>query len=341
MALLTVLALAACGPTGLASHTPTAQQPTPSPTPSPVYTLPPVPPSPTPTPPASSTLSCRLPISAGSPGSGGFIVFPGGKFVADPASNVVIPNVPTPSPQYGPGGYQPGNFFGLTYDRAYSKWLPVPRQLVSPDGARYVYTSPDSVFVVNVVGGAKTELGAGSGHAWNVFDVDSEGVYANAQQTTSLAPAGLWLLPFSGAPHQITATGYWQAVGGGAAYGFEAPSVPTGAVQRLLRLDLKTGATSTWFDNLPLGNVLGFDVQGHPILSLQGNPQQVVVLTRVNQELILYNGDPPNFYVSWGVMADRNGIWLASGNGLYIHRAGTVQLELVSAVTGPLAGSCA
>ena len=342
-AILAVLTLAGCaGPTA-ASHTPTPQQPSPSPYPSPSDS-PVAPPSNPPTPtPVSSLLQCRLPISAGQPGSGGFVVFPGGQFVADPTSNVVIPNVPSPSPGYG---IQPGNFIGLTYDRPYKKWLPVPRQYVSPDGSRYVfippapYSAPNSIFVESVTTGARTELGAGMGRAWNILDVESEGVYATAQQTSSQAPAGLWLLPFSGAPRQITATGYWQAVGGGAAYGFEAPSVPTGAVQRLMRLDLKTGTAAPWFDNLPLSNVIGFDLQGHPILTLQVNPQQVVELTGSNAKVTIYDGSVPGLYVSWGVLADSNGIWLASGNGLYIYRTGTEHLEQASAVTGPLAGAC-
>jgi hypothetical protein len=344
MALLAVLALAGCagGPTAGASHTPTpSPQPSLSPYPSPLYTLKPPSPSPSPRPPLSATLHCRLPISAGSSGSGGFLVFPGGKFVADPTSNVVIPNVPTPSPT-SPYNYGPGNFFGLSYDRRYSKWLPVPRQLVSPDESHYVYTSSDSVYVVSVANGTKVELGAGMGHGWTVLGVESEGVYANPQQTSSLPPAGLWLLPFSGAPRQITTKGYWQSVGGGAAYGYDAPALPLGAVQPLLRLDLKTGKTSTWVDNLPPNSsVQGFDTQGHPIVNVQSAPMQIVVLTGVNRQVAIYDGSLQNFYLSWGILADRNGIWLASGSGLYMWTGVVGQIEQVSPVSGPMAGPCA
>ena len=339
-ALLAVLALAACagGPTAVASRTPTPSQPSPSPIASPIFTPEPPTPSPSPRPPLSETLHCRLPISAGSPGSGGFVVFPGGKYVADPKSNVVIPNVPTPSPGYG---YNPGNFFGLTYDRTYSRWLPVPRQLVTPDETHYVYTSPDSVYVVSIATGAKVGLGAGMGHAWTVLEVDNQDVYANPQQQTAQPVAGLWLLPFSGAPRQVTTKGYWQAVGGGAAYGFEVPSVPSGAVQALLRLDLKTGTTSTSLNNLPPNsNVLGLDLQGHPIVIEQTSPPQVVVATGSNRRLVISDGSMPNFYVSYGMLADRNGIWLASGTGLFMWTGVVGQMEQVSAVSGPIAGAC-
>jgi hypothetical protein len=308
--------------------------------PSPFYTFPtPSPGPPTPTP-VAAILACRIPVSGGQSGSGGFIVFPGGQFVADPASNVVIPGVPTPSPQ-GRYGYYPGNFFGLTYDQAYAQWLPVPRQFVSPDGSRYVYPSPDSVYVLSVTGGPTLELGAGQGLAWNVLDVENEGVYATPQANSNVVPAGLWLLPFSGASRQVVTTGYWHAVGGGAAYGYEAPSAPVGAIQRLMRLDLKTGVAAPWFDGKSQALVIGFDLQGNPIATLQGNPQQLVLLDAPNAPVLVYDGfQPPNLNFNYGVLADRNGIWAPAGTGLYIYGATTGRLEFVSQVTGPLAGSC-
>ncbi len=287
--------------------------------------------------PVAQLLHCRLPISNGQPGSGGFIVFPGGMFVADPASNIVIAGVPTPTP--GPYSYQ-GNFFGLTYDKAYSKWLPVSRGMVTPDGSRYVYPSSDSVYVVRVAGGPIAELAPRSGHIWTVLYAASDGVYANPLAQTQQAVAGLWFLPFSGSPRQVSTRGYWQAVGGGAAYGYAAPSVPSGAVQSLLRLDLKTGASSTWLADMPSNsNVLGFDFQGRPIVLKQSSPPTVVVVTTPGRTLTLIDGSVQNFYISW-VLADGHGIWMASGDGTYLFRTG-FGLEKVSDVTGPMAGPCA
>jgi hypothetical protein len=64
----------------------------------------------------------KLPVSNGQPASGGFVTFPQGTFTADPASAVKADNV-----------------YGLSFDRAVAKWVPVPRSWVSPDGARYAY----------------------------------------------------------------------------------------------------------------------------------------------------------------------------------------------------------
>src|ERR1700687_3295997 len=141
------------------------------------------------------SLSCRLPVYAGGSGSGGFIVFPGGTFIADPASAVSLPpGAPTPQPMMGQQGY-------LSYDRAFSKWLPVPYSWVSPDGSRYAFSTSNSVWVQNVADSAKVLLG--EGQPWVIVAYLSEGVYAAPPNA-----AGLWLLPVSTAPRQIANTGY-------------------------------------------------------------------------------------------------------------------------------------
>src|SRR5229473_4324406 len=78
--------------------------------------------------------SCRLPISIdigpGQPGA--FIDFPSGTVTPDSAAA-------------GAGSIsRPGRelvdyFYGRYFDRAYSRWLPVSRIHVSPDGSHYAY----------------------------------------------------------------------------------------------------------------------------------------------------------------------------------------------------------
>jgi hypothetical protein len=265
-------------------------------------------------------------------------VFPGGKFVADPASNVVITGIPTPSP--GPYGYYSSNFYGLTYDRRYSKWLPVLRNMVTPDETRFAFGLSDGVYVRNVGGGTTVELG-GDGHAWAIYDVESEGVYANPVPTSQQAVAGMWLIPFSGDPRQVTNKGYWQLAGRGFAYGFLAPSVPSGATQSLMRLDLKTGAITQWYTDLPQNaNLLGLDLQGRLIVLIQTIGQQVLILAGSNQAITIFDGSATNtnIYVTSAV-TDSNGLWLAMGDGLYLSRANGTP-EKVSDVSGPIGGPC-
>src|SRR5690348_1409736 len=127
--------------------------------------------------PYSVALSCRLPVFAGGPGSGGFIVLPGQTFVADPRSAVIAPlpsPASSPSPTYGGPGY-PSGWWGLTYDAAYSKWAPVPYLWVSPDGVHYAYPATGDIYVQNVANGTQLELG--QGHGFSVLRVENNGVY--------------------------------------------------------------------------------------------------------------------------------------------------------------------
>src|SRR5215831_6454768 len=94
--------------------------------------------------PLASTLSCKLPISSGQLGSGGFLTFPQAAFTADPSSAV-----------------KTDTSYGLSFDRAVAKWVPVPRSWVSPDGARYAYWDwqTHSVQAVAIATGTETILG--------------------------------------------------------------------------------------------------------------------------------------------------------------------------------------
>ena len=232
------------------------------------------------------SLSCRLPVYAGPPGSGGFIVFPGGTFVADPNSSVTLPaGAPSPLPQMGYGSP------GLSYDHAYAKWLPVPLSWVSPDGSRYAYNSPNSIYVQDVADSNNVELG--SGRAWSIVAVQPEGVYASVVQT-----AGLWLLPYSGSARQIATTGYWQAAAAGAAYGTATSAVPQGASNSIIKLDLATGAISDWFGRPgSQASVSGFDAKGDPIIQVSYTTPQATEW--------------------WLTTAPSEGVPLATSNGYY------------------------
>jgi len=283
-------------------------------------------------------LNCRLPIYAGGPGSGGFIVFPGGSFIADPRSAVTVPSPspgaasPTP-PQYGPG-YQ--GWYGMTYDRAYSRWLPVSYLWVTPDGTRYAYPgTPDGIYVQNITNATQTELGGGK--SWSILDLEAGGVYATTGST-----GGLWLLSLSGSITQITSTGYWQAVGGGYAYGTPTSSVPQGAANTVIRVDLKTGATVDYFTYpSQQSSVAGFDSLGRPVIYVQGpNGLAIYLGLAPGRVSFLANLSGTNFWPSGPPVADSHGLWLAGGIGiaLYVDGVGWYQM---SNIGGQLAGGCA
>jgi hypothetical protein len=284
--------------------------------------------------------SCRLPIFNGGPGSGGFLVFPDRSFIGDPRSGVTVPS---PSPGATPpaqGPYGPQGFFGLSYDRAAARWVPVPRNWITPDGKRYAYSGyPEGVYVVDVAANTQTEIG--DGRRWQVLDAEAEGVYAS--EAGNAGPvAGLWLLPFAGSPTQLTISGYWNSVGGGAAYGTETSSLPNGVPTLIDRLDLKTHVQQHWFQVVgATSSPFGFDAFGHPIYMVQGfapnsTTAELWLVTGLGTaEVIAYNN---NF--SGPPVADSHGIWLMNWQSIYLFVPGR-GMFLAANVGGQLAGGCA
>jgi hypothetical protein len=290
------------------------------------------------------SLNCRLPVYVGQSGSGGFIVFPGGSFIADPASAVSLPaGAPSPSPPMMGPGYGQG-YSGLSYDRAFSKWLPVPMSWVAPDGSKYAFGSSNSIWVQNVADGTHVLLG--EGQPWAIVAFLSEGVYASAPTS-----AGLWLLPLSGAPRQVATTGYWRAAAAGNAYGTATSAVPQGASNGIVKLDLKTGAITDWFAR---GNsqasVLGFDAQGHPVIQLNYqapyNGSEIWLTTGPSSGTPLAGSGSGYYYGLQLVgtpVGDSHGIWFQayypSSNGMVLYVPGS-NMYWMSNISAQLAGGC-
>jgi len=293
-----------------------------------------------------AAFNCRVPLSHGVPGSGGFVSIPGGAFSSDPGSNVALDwtgaPVPASAPGMGPGPATRTSSYGLSYDRAVGKWLPVYAAWVAPDGQTYAY--PDylggGVRLVKVADGSITTMGPDS--RWNVLDVEAEGVYAVRFDPQAPPAAGLWLLAAGKNPAQVVTGGYWDWVTTGYAYGFDAPSVPQGAPHPLLRLSLRDHTTVTWYqqgERIPY--LAGFDRDGSPIAILApsngspGDPWQTALIPQPNQLnpiLVASQGaEPP-------VVRDSHGFWMEAG-GLYFNEIGVGTYQ-VTALAGQLGGGC-
>ncbi len=145
------------------------------------------------------------------------------------------------------------------YDRAHSRWVPVFRAWVAPDGNHYAYTAnasgtgpvAGSVHVVDVVTGAERTVPVPAPS--NVVSWEAEGIYVvRVIPNSGAPPQGLTLVdPNAGSFRQITADGIWTQVGGGAAWGADVdpaiappPGGGPGGANRLRRLDLASGAVT-------------------------------------------------------------------------------------------------
>jgi hypothetical protein len=330
-------------PSPTAGHTPHPRS-TASPTPVTVD----VAPSPVSSAPASAIprLNCSIAVSNfGQSGTGGFVRFPGGAFSPDTASAVQTPT---------------GQSYSLTYVRTLQKWVPVPREWVRPDGRSYAYFdwSSNTLIAVDIPSGRTTTLGTNAGIAsygrysgvsWQVIDTEQNGVYATQNGYGPLPPPGLWLFDFNGGAQRVAAVDYWQAVGGGAAWGTETPSVPQGAANTLIRLDLRTGARDDWFSSPGLeARVVGFDATGDPVVVGAGpDHTSVFLVTGQNQATTLFTAPAPppqaspgqEFYVQ-SVVGDGHGIWLGSSKGIFIYTP-AAGWEQASSVAGQLGSGCA
>lgn len=306
--------------------------------------------------PPSHPLNCKLPVYAGPPGSGGFIVLPQGNFVADPRSAVSLPQAgpgsPSPAPNYGTG-YGPGlgyggpgqGGYGMAWEPIHQRWLPVKPEWVSPDGNHYAYPSTNSVYLVDAAANTQVELG--TGHTWSVLRVLNDRVYATIPNA-----AGFWVLPFSGAPKQVTGQGYWQATTAAAAYGMLTSAVPQGATAKLVKLDVSSGVVTDWFARDGTNSTFyGFDSQGNPfIYSYYYSGDWTLWLTKSASNAVAIATSYGPVQIQGPALADTNGAWFAayysqpyssqnrSGVVLYVPGSG---MYWMASIGGQLAGGCA
>jgi hypothetical protein len=287
-------------------------------------------------------MSCRLPIYVGQPGSGGFVLFPEGTYVADPRSAVALPS-PSPgsAPPAGPyGGYY--GYSGMAYDHAHTRWLPVKSDWVAPDGNHYVYPTTNSLYVVDA--NSKSQVALATGQTWTPIRVLNDRVYATIQYSP-----GLWMLPFSGASKQVTEQGYWQAATSVAAYGTVTSAVPQGVTAKLMRLDIATGTVTDWFSRDGANSsVYGFDLEGHPlVMSYYGGPWALWLTTSPSEATVLANSYQGINNLQ-SPLADSHGIWFYGSfgnygpptNGVMIYIRGS-GLYWMASYGGQLAGGCA
>jgi len=284
-------------------------------------------------------------VSGYQAGSGGFVTLPGGDFSPDPKSNV---SLPAGGDAYYGGGFYGGGFSSSSYDYAKGRWLPVPRDYVSPDGSTYAYQSNESdggIYVVDVANGRSREIAKGS--RWRVVEWRAPGIYAMKQDAATYIYHGLYIIDSNtGVPRGLTAQGTWQAIGKYAAWGTEFPTPANNDTQHtIIRFDLTTGRVAAYF-NQPGSylSVVAFDEQNRPIIDASNDvAQQVWALNGANNADRIYSG-PGNRskdYIAFSPpgVADSHGIWFGTGQGLMLYSTAD-GFKKMSGATGQVGGGC-
>lgn len=282
-------------------------------------------------------LACRLPITwdvnttQGFVRKAGFLMFP---------EQVVLEDQSAPSS-------------GAFYDRAFGRWLPVYREAVSYDGTRYAYATGNafqgtngSLHVVDLRTGADTTIFSGN-FVYRVIEFAPEGIYLTAQAPEGRS-RGLWLQnPSGGAVRLISSTVIDPWFSGGAAWAEDfdttdpspAPGGLEGPMNRLVRIDLQTGATTPWFSWFGADVYLdGVDYQGNPFVGV-GRSQGPNATDELEELwLITSPGAGRRLFVgpasqSWPIRLaaiDSHGVWFNGGS--YQTSPGTIWLYIGGAI---------
>ena len=137
--------------------------------------------------PAPQGMTCKIPVVTDN--DAGWVTFPGGSYQPDPKANTSLPH---------------GSSFPLSksYDKAVERWVPVPRDDLSPDGKHYAYADVPPVdnspiHVVDLPSGTNHAFNPGTpppDSSWVAVDYETEGVYIEAQPNGPAGMIGLWLL---------------------------------------------------------------------------------------------------------------------------------------------------
>jgi hypothetical protein len=279
--------------------------------------------------------SCRLPIMT-TDGKGAFVSFPAGAISLDPNSPPMV-----------------GSAWGLYYDRALSRWLPVARQAVSPDGKHFAYgergadqTKVARMHVVDIATGSDHVFATPSTDwfiPYAVLDYASEGIYLYTNYEASI---GVWLMnPTTGSIHKVANLLDVQATGGNRTFWVgsvnPADPHPVGGLgilpNQIDRFNLVDGTRVAWFYRPGSElRVIGSDTQGHPIVLLV-NGQNGVIDGDYGAELILlltpqsqrsiFKASAKLVGSMFVTISDSHGTWFGNDRGIYLY-TGTAFLKV-------------
>ncbi|HEV2032957.1 MAG TPA: hypothetical protein VGU71_01965 [Candidatus Dormibacteraeota bacterium] len=294
---------------------------------------------------------CKLPVftSTESSQQGGFVSLRDGKLVDDAAGRFVTEGTRSQS-QATPVLF--GNL-PATFDRPAGRWVPAGDRAISPDGSRYAYIDyrqpmQGQVHVVDVATGRDRTLPFSNGPV-GIIAFSKEGIYIHASYE-GFGPGLTLVNPDSGASRTIFSDSVVHLVSGQVAWiatRNETDTLPEppgigGSSNEVQSRDLNTSQKTTWLyrpgSNLYVtaannGSIVvsGYDKAGNFLLVVSTPGKSVPIH-------VPETGDPiPS---SGGPIADANGWWFGSLDGMYLWTPRTGAI-LVSEVTATPAGACA
>ena len=284
---------------------------------------------------------CRLPVIQGSPGQGsgpqtaGILTIPGGQFTAaTDAAN------------------------GMSYDRVLKRWIQAPLSSLTPDGLRYVYADHNQQLSTFHVVDLKTDRDTviGSTGSWVGAGLDNIALYAmKVDFQDSLAygqvgiSRGLWKIPLDGTPPvQLTADARrWVLAAAGGIYGDSSTGDVAGAPNDVVRFDLSTGNTITWFAPHKRSRVIAVDGNGAAFVITEAADEELWRVTEPGTATEIWSGATDVIRPDGDVAVDGSEVWFNSSSlkrewAIYRFTASTGLKQMVSFIDRPysVAGPC-
>ena len=226
---------------------------------------------------------------------------------------------------------------GVYFDRAYSRWVPVPRSSVSPDGAHYAYVEMGQSDEFRELASA-TCISPQPG----IFDYSTEGIYL-VQGFEYIWPGVFLFDPGTSSIRKAADVETAEVIAGGGVLWFgqvnstdPSPFSTRSAAgifsNEVDRLDLKTSLRAQWLYRPGEGlEVLGVDSSSRPLIRVVApgnggisssdffNHSDSVLLLGLDStsqrsiykgQLVESLGDP---------VADSHGVWFGSDQGIYLY----------------------
>jgi len=285
-------------------------------------------------------------------------------------AGTVVNESKAPGPNFSKGS--PSGPYG--YDPQLNKWLPVQQHWISPDGRSYAYGTQTTgvpgqgptgtVHVVQVASGRDQQVWTGGGAA-QVVAYATSGIYFSISGfqgpdqsiwvVDPLRPGSARRVGPNPAPPPPSPTQpgfgpstYFSLVSplGIFGQGFNPPADPSQppngsfVPDRVMRMDLNTGAVTTWFVNPSGGtaSLLGLDAQGHPVVGVAAaaftpptegasakepyNPQflpnRLVLVTAENQYTVIAPGSDISF-LPVNALGDAHGVWISVPGSIWLY----------------------